>query len=222
MPALPEAFTQPEFPEISATEAFGEATLVFFDHFDFPTAEQLAIADQLDGWSLIRWGGWNDTIDVDDVDLEELASYADEVPDDDAPSLTGLSLNDDGLPNGEREPQPTINSQDIDELYPEAEGWGLIAISTPSPQAIATLAWQGCINVAEPHEMATAVEQWNQRFGVEVLAFGAEEDSDTLLLRIPDHSSTDEDLLQALATAADQVNLYHDPDLGQLASLWFD
>lgn len=50
MPALPEAFTQPEFPEISATEEFGAATLVFFDHFDFPTAEQPTIADQLDGY----------------------------------------------------------------------------------------------------------------------------------------------------------------------------
>ncbi|ANE04643.1 hypothetical protein [Corynebacterium crudilactis] len=223
MPAIPEIFESDLFPEISGTKEFRGLTYIFFDQFTLPTSEQL---EQVPGWSVFTWGWWNAETDLDDADLEEITFDGDRLSQlseiSSASALNTFSLTEQGLPNGEREPQLIESAEILTAIFAEEGTWGLVAISCPNWQVPAACEWLGCMNIAEPHEMALALKAWQTGWGVEALAFGGEEDDADLLLRIPDEHADNAELINAFAVAADQVRTFKHEDLGLLASLWFD
>ncbi|WP_080791621.1 hypothetical protein [Corynebacterium pacaense] len=217
MSDLPTEFHSDLFPAINDHLEFRGLTYVFFEQFTLPTPEQLElVASQLPGWSLITWGWWNGDADIEDQDIEAIT--------DDGDSLSTLSetiIPSDLLGEG-REPQPIEAVESLESIYAEQDNWGLVAISCPTWTTVAACEWRGCMNVAEPGEMALALKSWNTAWGVEVLAFGGEEDDADLLLRVPPAHTDNPDMIHAFAVAADQVTVFNDPALGQLISLWFD
>ncbi|OKX92435.1 hypothetical protein AUP71_13255 [Corynebacterium glutamicum] len=227
MSVAPETFRNNLFPEINATLEFRGLTYVFFEQFSLPTAEQLdLIQSTLPGWSLITWGWWNDDADIEDQDIEGITEEGDSFEDfseeNQTVALTTFGLNAEGLPLGDRQLQPIDTAAELEQIFPEGDNWGLVAISCPNWRTVSACEWRDCMNVAEPDEMALTLKKWQDNWGIEALAFGGEEDDADLLVRIPAEHEANLEMYSALRVAADQVTIFKDDNLGQLANLWFD
>lgn len=224
---LPDVFHHDLFPEINDVVEFRGHRYVFFEQFDLPTLAQLKrVREAAPGWSLITWGWWDGQADIADMDIEGITFDSDNL--EDLAELTPegqlpiFDLNPAGLPSGDRVAQPIRQVEDRTELYSEGMGYGLVAVECPNWMTVAVCEWHGSDNVAEADSLAMVLRVWQERWGVEVLAFGAEEGDADLLVRLPQAPENREEMLTAMAVASDGVSFYEDDELGLLVNLWWD
>lgn len=227
MTAIPDMLGSDSFPEISDVVEFRGHRYVFFEQFDLPTPVQLqTVRDTAPGWSLLNWGWWDGQADIADMDIEGITFDSDNLEDlaelTSAGQLAIFDLGPDGLPAGKRVAQEIRQVEDRARLYPEGMGYGLVAVECPNWMTVAVCEWHGSDNVAEAGSLAKVLQVWQERWGVEVLAFGAEEGDADLLVRIAREPDNREEMLTAMAVASDEVSFYQDADLGLLVNLWWD
>lgn len=227
MTPTPAVFDGDYFPEVNDVVELRGHRYVFFEQFSLPTPGQLqAVCQEAPGWSLITWGWWDGQADIADMDIEGITFDSDSLDDlgelDPATELGVFDLGSDGRAGGKREPQPISQIEDRTEVYPEDLNYGLVAVECPSWMTVAVCEWLGSGNVAGPGSLAIVLQVWQQRWGVKVLSFGAEEGQSELLVRIPQEPESLEEMLTAMAVASDGVTVYRDESLGLLIQLWWD
>lgn len=227
MSDIPGVFNSELFSEINDVVEFRGHRYVFFEQFDLPTMAQLkAVRDDAPGWSLINWGWWDGQADIADMDIEGITFDSDNLENltelTPARQLPIFGLDPTGLSSGDRHVQPICQVDNRAELYSGGLGYGLVAVECPSWMTVAVCEWHGSDNLAEADSLAIVLQVWQQRWGMEVLAFGAEEGDADLLVRLPQELENREAVLTAMAVASDGVSFYDDEDLGLLVNLWWD
>lgn len=227
MSGIPAVFGSDLFPGINDVVEFRGHQYVFFEQFDLSTMAQLkAVRDNAPGWSLINWGWWNGQADIADMDIEGITFDSDNLENlielTPAGQLPIFDLDPTGLSSGDRQVQPICQVDNRAELYSEGLGYGLVAVECPNWMTVAVCEWHGSDNLAEADSLAIVLQIWQQQWGMEVLAFGAEEGDSDLLVRLPPGLENRQEVLTAMAVASDGVSFYDDEDLGLLVNLWWD
>ncbi len=236
MNTIPEVFSKEPFPEIVYTRELHGHQILFFDQYDFPSAEQLDALSALNSslesegesgtsWSLFNWGAWDETVDLDESDLDERISYETiYAPMDDSyrDLMENFGISSDGEPLNPSGATVDV-VDDEDEIFDVCCGFGLVAVSCPSWETLSVCEWPGCANVGSSVDLAAACRYLFERFGGRVIAFGDEpSDADLLLQFSPASSDSKTELIALCESIGDEVYIHQPSENELLVHLWFD